>query len=133
MSTISRKDFILILVAAFQMASKDSNLDPHEKEVITNMVKVGHVTREELQYIRQHAKKDVKLYLNELSNELAEKTFLLTIATIAMADSEIDREEQIMVDELSDRLDLKRIELNTDYYQKYEMKVLQILKDHLEG
>ena len=124
---VTHQDVLLIVQAAVQMAQRDSKLDITEKRLISRMVKVGHVSSQELKEVHELAKEDIGLMIDRLSGRKSRKAFLLAIVAVAMADEDIDPEEVKMIAGLTEKLGVGNIDIEKHKYEEIEDLVLKFV------
>ncbi len=72
-------------------------------------------------------KEDIDQLSEKLSSKKAKKAFLLTLATMALADQVIDPSEKKMLDQLTKNLDVGKVKLNNLTFQECEDMVMKLI------
>jgi hypothetical protein len=129
MSQITQKDIIILLKAVIQMANIDGSFDPREKAFFEKLVYKGKINSTIVEETILPNQDNIDDLSQELSSLRAKKAFLLTLATMALADFKIDPREKKMLNDLTKSLNVGQIKLSDLTFEECEEMALKIISD----
>ncbi|MCP4297987.1 MAG: TerB family tellurite resistance protein [Proteobacteria bacterium] len=124
---ITHRDFITIYYGSMLMAHIDSALAPREKDFLLELADLGHINNKEIDQLNKANKDDIFKMIDSLSSERARKVFILAIATMALADNVLAKEEIQFLEILSKQLNVGTVRIDNLTYDKSQQMVLKML------
>jgi len=127
MEKITHEELLIIYQGALEMARVDRQLTAREKEFLAELVELGRITQDEITLMEAALERDIFSLAKNLSSNLAKKTFLLTIATMAIADKKLHPKEKKLLINLTKQLNVGKVRLAGLSFQSSERMVLKLL------
>ncbi len=109
------------------MAHIDNVLAPREKDFLLELADLGHINNKEIDELNKAKKDDIFKMVDSLSSKRARKIFILAIATMALADNVLAKEEIHFLDNISKQLNVGTIRIDNLTYDKSQQMVLKML------
>ena len=127
MADITDGDLLIILKAAVKMSHIDATIAQPEKEFLKKLLKINNLGTSNLMELRDSVDEDMIGLSKQLSSKKAKKAFLLTLATMALADEELEDREIQLLEKLSRQLDVGKVKLSDLSFKSSESTVLKLL------
>ncbi|MCP4751505.1 MAG: TerB family tellurite resistance protein [Proteobacteria bacterium] len=127
MEEITQSDMATILKAAVQMSNVDSSLSKQEKDFLKKLFRLSKTEPSKIRELKKASREDIDILSRQLSSQKAKKAFLLTLATMALADGDLAEDEKKMLEELTTKLEVGRVKLDGLTYENSEAMVLKLL------
>ena len=127
METVTRNDLKIIIKAGIQMAQQDSDMHETEEKIIQKMLEIGKIDMEEVNDMTFANQSDNLSLSEKLSSTTSKKLFLLSLATVALADENLEDHELEMLDSLTKKLNVGKVKIRELSYQSCEAMVLKMI------
>ena len=127
MVDITDGDMLIILKAAIKMSHIDASIAQQEKAFLKKLLKINNLGLSNLEELRDSVRENTVELSKQLSSNKAKKAFLLTLATMALADEELEEREKRMLEQLSHELDVGQVKLSDLTFKSSESMVLKLL------
>lgn len=121
---------MIILKAVYQMANIDSTFDEEEKVFFRKIMKKMDVQKAELKEFMDQRKENILTLGEQLSSLKAKKTFLLTLASMALVDNYLEEKESNLLKQLTDKLGVGKVNIEKIDLQEAEKFVLKIFSEN---
>lgn len=125
MAELTKHDFMIILKAIFQMANVDSTFDEKEKAFFKKIMDKMDVGKSELKQFMNERKENILTLGEQLSSKKAKRTFLLTLASMALVDDHFEEKEKELLESLSHKLGVGAVKIDQLDFEAAEKHVLE--------
>lgn len=132
MEHLTKHDCMIILKAIYQMANVDSTFDKKEKSFFKKIMEKMDVQQDELKQFMNQKKESILILGEQLSSKKAKRTFLLTLASMALVDDHFEEKEEELLKSLSDKLDVGNVKIDNMDFKEAESFVLNMFSKHKE-
>ncbi|NQU63216.1 MAG: TerB family tellurite resistance protein [SAR324 cluster bacterium] len=130
MKDITKKDLIIIVEGAYQMAQRDTIIEEAEEGLLKKIMDIANIDSEELKKFEDSSGVNIKELSNQLSSNKSKKLFLLTLVAVALADQSVDRREKEMLEDLTKELNVGKINIDTVSYESCEKMIFKLMADN---
>ena len=129
MSSITQNDLLIILKAGIKMAQQDSKIDGSEKELLSKIMELGQIDHTSFSDFDTPVVEDIESLSESLSSKKAKKLFLLTLATVALADDNLSGSELDYLKQLTEKLKIGRVKIDSISKDKCKEMVYKLIQE----
>jgi len=108
----------IVLKAGIAMAQKDGKFDKQEAELIEHLLQLGGLTLLDVGGFDELIETDPEQAVVALKSVKAKRTYMLTLACVAMADKQLDPSELAYFKDKALKLEVGTIDLEQITYEK---------------
>ena len=128
MTQLEKSEALILLKGAIQMAQQNNQVGEREMDLLESIMTTADIEPLEIGEFTDPITDDIDELADQLTSNVAKRTFLLALATVALADGNITEKEISLFKHLSDKLNVGTINLRTLTYEKAEATTLKFLK-----
>ena len=129
MSKITRNDLLITLKACIKMAQQDAKMDKHEEELLSQIMKLGKIGQGEVADFGITVQENIEELSVQLSCLKAKKFFLLAVATVALADTELAKKEIDFLKVLTEKLEIGKVKIDAITYVECRGMIFKLISD----
>ncbi|MDH5560351.1 MAG: TerB family tellurite resistance protein [Deltaproteobacteria bacterium] len=126
---MNKQDILIILKASVKMAQQDAKLVESEKNLLHKIMELGKIDPMDISDFNEPIKEDIAELSKHLSSDKAKKLFLLTVATVALADETIEKQEMDFLTRLTKSLGVGRVKIEALTYDQCKSMVFKMISD----
>lgn len=109
------------------MAQQDNKIVAQESELLETIMEAGHISTHEIGSFDEPVKENIEALAAELSNGTSKKCFLLVLATVAMSDGVLAKEEEEYFYSLAKAMNVGTINFKSLNYEQSKNMVLKLV------
>lgn len=129
MSDITSNDLKIILQAVYKMAGADLSFEMGEKAFLKKLIGKANIESSEVSALLKSCQQNVLELVELLSSDKARKVCLLSLTAMAFADSQFDHSEKEILDAVTAKLNVGKINLEAMNYEKCVSLILKLIGD----